>query len=92
MIHLTKVKTGYMVATLADNGEVLATSEILKTKRSAWMNIYSQANGFDYQTFLVQDDTAKPKPMVYTLEEFKKPYKQPKFKPHKKYSPAKTRK
>lgn len=76
-----------MVVTLADNGEVLATSEILKTKRSAWGNIYAQGNQFDNLLFMVQDDTTKPKPTVYSVQERGKPFKHPKFKPDKKYSP-----
>lgn len=77
MIHLTKVKTGYMVVTLADNGKVLTTSEILKSKRSAWINIEAQLSqysaGTDEEPMLakvkVQDDT-KDYPEVWEYEGF----------------------
>lgn len=68
MIHITKAKGGYMVVTLGQKREVLATSEILKTKQSAFENVYSQAYFFDFNRVhaFAQDDTGEL-PVIYFL-------------------------
>ena len=57
MIHITRAKGGYMVVTLAKNKKVLSTSEMLKTKRSAFTNIASQLKLFRQHHVNGQDDT-----------------------------------
>jgi uncharacterized protein YegP (UPF0339 family) len=42
MVHLKKAKGGYMIVTIAKNGEILSTSEIIKTKQDAINNFLSQ--------------------------------------------------
>ena len=55
MIHITKAQGGYMTVVLARNRKVLATSEILKSRRSAWKNADSlMSEGVGVK---VQDDT-----------------------------------
>jgi hypothetical protein len=68
MIHIVKAKGGYMVVTLGQKREVLATSEILKTKQAAFENIYSQAYFFSPSRSWVfaQDDTLK-EPIVFQI-------------------------
>lgn len=47
MIRIEKSKNKqYYVVLVGDNGEVLSTSETLKTKQSAWVNIAAQAKCF----------------------------------------------
>ena len=57
-----------MVVTLGQKREVLATSEILKTKQAAFENIYSQAYSFDFNRVyaIAQDDTGEL-PVIYIL-------------------------
>lgn len=55
-----------MVVTLAKNRQPLATSEILKTRRSAITNIAAQVAIFGGGLVPVQDDT-KPKPVSITV-------------------------
>ena len=58
-----------MVVTLGQKREVLATSEILKTKQAAFENIYSQAYFFDFNRVyaFAQDDTGEL-PVIYFLK------------------------
>lgn len=61
MIHITRAKGGFMVVTLAKNRQPLATSEILKARRSAITNIAAQLSFFGKKYVAVQDDTrSKP--------------------------------
>jgi hypothetical protein len=46
MLHITKAKGGYMVVNLGIKREVLATSEIIKSKTNAVANAVSQAFWF----------------------------------------------
>lgn len=52
-----------MVVVTGKNGEALSTSEVLKTKQSAWKNVRAQAENFpNYpMSYHVQDDTSKNK-------------------------------
>jgi hypothetical protein len=76
MIHITKAKGGYMVINLGQKREVLATSEILKTKTNAIANAISQAHWFlsipaPYNSVtnangaIIQDDTGKEASVFY---------------------------
>ena len=68
MIHITKAKGGYMVVTTGKKREVLATSEILKTKQAAYQNALSQAYFFNHsERVFLQDDTADI-PKCYGVE------------------------
>lgn len=59
MIHIVKAKGGYMVVTLGKKREVLATSEILKTKSTAYANALSQSYFFNHsERLFIQDDTS----------------------------------
>lgn len=59
MIHITRSKTGYMVVAIASNGEVLSTSEVLKSKPACWKNIKATAIAYGTEDLHVQDDTTK---------------------------------
>ena len=61
MIHIVKAEGGYMVVTTGKKREVLATSEILKTKQSAFKNAWAQRYWFMPEPIymIVQDDTGK---------------------------------
>lgn len=60
MIHIAKAKGGYMVIITGKKREVLATSEILKTKSAAYANALSQSYFFNHsERMFVQDDTAE---------------------------------
>ncbi len=62
MIHIAKSKTGFIVATIADNGEVLNSTEVLTTKEKCWMNIKSCMYQYISNFIQVQDDcTSKSK-------------------------------
>ncbi len=84
MIHLVKAKGGFMVVTLADNGEPLATSEILTTKESAINNLLSQNRQHGGFKVLFQDDTAR-KSIIYKWTLGQKAIVKTKKKPGKKY-------
>lgn len=63
MIHICKskkTKEFYVVVT-GNNNEILSTSELLKTKQSAWKNIRAQINQFSSSSCLVQDNTLRSK-------------------------------
>ncbi len=74
MIHLcrsAKTKEFYVVV-LAKNGEVLSTSELLKSKASAWKNIKSQITSITGSAMTrvnVQDDTIQ-KPCIYLIDAY----------------------
>jgi hypothetical protein len=61
MIHIVKADGGYMVVTTGKKREVLATSEIFKTKQGAYRNVMSQRFWFMPEPIytVVQDDTGK---------------------------------
>lgn len=66
MIRIEKSKNKqYYVVLVGDNGEVLSTSETLKTKQSAWVNIAAQAKCFG--SLIVADGDK-----VYRFENSKK--------------------
>lgn len=88
MIHITKSKTGYMVVTVADNGEPLATSEVLSAKRHALNNMEAQACQFSAMEIVFQDDTGK-KPVLKSWKFGRKSVKTLSWKPAKKYQPKK---
>ncbi len=69
MIHIAKSKTGFLVATLSGNGEVLSVSEVLSSKQKCWQNIRSQMIQWDTATIGVgvQDDTLKGDSKVYVF-------------------------
>lgn len=66
MIHICKSSTGYLVVTLAKNREVLSCSEVLKSKQSCWKNIRSHLIEWSSGIVMVQDDTIKSEPKVYS--------------------------
>jgi uncharacterized protein YegP (UPF0339 family) len=89
MIHIcrsAKTKQFYVV-TLAKNGEVLSTSELLKSKSACLKNILSQMDAFSCITVHFQDDTLK-KPLLYNLFGDKSKSVS-KFPPHPIYTPSK---
>lgn len=59
MIHISKTKKGkFIVANIADNGEILKVSETLNTKANAWKNIKAELKGcYSYGIAYVQDNT-----------------------------------
>jgi uncharacterized protein YegP (UPF0339 family) len=61
MIHINKSrKTGqFIVTVVAENGEKLSSSELLKTRQSAIKNIRAQIIQFGNDSALVQDNTTK---------------------------------
>ena len=80
MIHIKKSKkTGqFHVVTSSINGEVLKVSESLKSKQSAWKNIYSDwVNNYnlDSHGLWVQDETGK-KFQLYILKHNKEKFPQ----------------
>ena len=68
MIHIVKAKGGYMVVTTGKKREVLATSEILKTKRAAYENALSQSYFFNYSLRVVIQDDIREIPKCYAIE------------------------
>lgn len=81
MVHISKSKkTGqFIVTVVANNGEKLNSSELLKTKQSAWKNIRSQMRQFGCSTINVQDN-ALPKPCIVHLHIIYGTTKQPSMK------------
>lgn len=69
MIHIAKTDTGFIVATIADNGEVLSSSEVLSSKQKCWTNVFSQHKQWDGGFVLIQDDCRK-KSIVYCVDVF----------------------
>ena len=69
MIHITKAEGGYMVVTTGKKREVLATSEIFKSKQSAFKNAWAQRYWFMPEPIymVVQDDTGK-EPICYMVQ------------------------
>lgn len=70
MLHISKAKDGCIGYVVADNGEILSTTEILKNKAAVIKNFVSQLNQFtQYQTkknlmFIYQDNTLV-KPAIF---------------------------
>lgn len=66
MIHISKTKKGkFIVANIADNGEILKVSETLNTKANAWKNIKAEMKScYPHTIAMIQDNTSKI-PMVY---------------------------
>lgn len=77
MIHINKSKDKkYYVTVVAENGEILSTSETLNSKRNAWKNVEAQAKAFNpinedeldkWYHVLVTDNTGK-KPVKIEYE------------------------
>lgn len=64
MYHITKVKGGFMLVAVAQNGETLSTSEVLTTKDKCFVNAKAQLKScfvsladYLHPGVLVQDDT-----------------------------------
>ena len=80
MILITKsrsVKQPFLVKYYAKNNECLATSELLKSKRAAWKNIYAMSKNFellpDAGDVKVWDKTLPDsKPFVYDVSGIRK--------------------
>jgi len=80
MIIISKsksIKQPFLVKYLAKNNEVLSTSELLKSKKAAWKNIFAMAknfcDGYGDEEIGVLDDTIEgSKPFDYTLDGLKK--------------------
>ena len=66
MYHIVKLKTGYQVVAIAGNGEVLSTSEILKSKPACIKNLKAIEKYSSIYGILFQDDTKK-QPVVLKL-------------------------
>lgn len=66
MLRIVNAKSGYMVVMTSRNGQVLSTSEVLKAKKNAVVNIMAQAKCFDHGSFHFQDETL-PKPKRYIV-------------------------
>lgn len=71
MIHITKVKTGFMVVVIAKNGEALTTSEILERKTSAWNNVRALLTLLECSAW-VQDDTDENVSKVFRYQKLGK--------------------
>lgn len=73
--HIVKAKGGFQVVCIGRNGRVLSTSEILKSKASAWGNVESQVNEIELDSYehecyaYVQDDTLA-NPVVWEVGDF----------------------
>lgn len=69
MIHINNARGGYRVNSVADNGELLAQSEVLKTKQAAWKNIKATKYlyGDENRNIHVQDDTLKRNPIIWVV-------------------------
>jgi hypothetical protein len=67
MVHIVKTKTGFMVVTVAKNGEPLSTSEVLSSKQKCWTNVKAQIKAFENQNngIYVQDDVFVKSIMYY---------------------------
>jgi len=86
MIVISKTKSlkqPYIVKYTGKNNEVLATSEMLKSKKACWKNIYAMAKNFNYwgdcqgyndmDNIAVKDLTVpNPEVFVYDLSGIKK--------------------
>lgn len=74
MIVISKsksIKQPFIVKYLAKNGECLSTSELLKSKKAAFKNIYSMAKNFtDYMSShdLEVKDLTVPNPEVFVYD------------------------
>jgi hypothetical protein len=55
MIHIVKAKGGYMAITLGKKREVLATTEVFKSKQAALENVYSQSYWFPVYKSIVEE-------------------------------------
>ena len=71
MIHIVKAKGGFMNITLGKKREVLAASELLKTKQNAFKNAIAQSYFFSpfnipRHDIFIQDDTDK-EPVCFML-------------------------
>lgn len=68
MIHITRTKKGqFMVTNTGKNGEILKTSELLKSKQSAWKNVKADMDancGREDWNLLVQDGAKKTPEVV----------------------------
>lgn len=92
MIHITRSKTGYMVVAIASNGEVLSTSEVLKSKPACWKNIVATLDDcYIIRSVRVQDDTLK-EPKVYVIDDAGDKYVSLSHDPEPKYIPGKNTK
>lgn len=70
MYHIVKSKTGYQVVAIAGNGEVLSTSEVLKSKQRCITNLKSLAKlSISGCMYLFQDDTLKY-PVVKMIDRY----------------------
>ena len=73
MVTIVKSKktNQFMVVVTGGNGEKLSTSELLKTKQSAWKNIYAMAENFNankFSVFQVNDQISPVKSVSYVVE------------------------
>lgn len=73
MLHIKKSKDGkfYVVAT-GSNSEPLTTSEMLKSKQAAWVNIKAQSNNFQlseegHYVYVVDETVSHPVVKMYDL-------------------------
>jgi hypothetical protein len=79
-----------MVVTLAKNGEVLSTSELLKSKGNCYKNIRASMDEHDSIKTYFQDDTLKI-PKVKRIFSTDKGIDLTDFLPHPIYTPSKKK-
>lgn len=54
MIHINRSKDKkFYVTVVAENGEILSTSETLNSKQAAWKNIAAQCKAFNHMTHVL---------------------------------------
>ncbi len=65
MFHINNDKTGKpYVLLVAENHEILSSTESFEQKESAWVNMLAQLRAFNDSSFFVQDNVAEDKVMV----------------------------
>jgi uncharacterized protein YegP (UPF0339 family) len=91
MIHLTKAKNGFMVVTIAENGECLNSTEVLTSRANCHINILATMDNYNSDNHTHYQDDAFKKPRIYRIDIFGN-RKATDFKPHPIYTPSKKSK
>lgn len=59
MVHVNKAKGGYIGYVVAKNGEILSTTEIVKTKENVFKNLLAQSEQFNVIRMMGKDKKSK---------------------------------
>jgi len=68
MIHINKAKGGYIGYVVAKNGEILSTTEIVKTKENIYKNLLAQSDEYKQILLIRKKDKSKPEGHLISFE------------------------